>query len=124
MYLKDEKYAYIFGIISGMLGGAYNSNGPPIIIYGSLRKWEPAKFRSILQGIFFPTNLMIIATHGAAGLWTADMWRLFLFSSPVVIVAVFIGSKLNKLIPSEKFNKYIYLLIILISLILFVDTVF
>ena len=50
--LKNNRFAFIFGIIAGILGGAYNTNGPPIIIYGTLRSWPPQNFRAILQGIF------------------------------------------------------------------------
>ena len=42
-----------FGFFAGILGGAYNTNGPPVVIYGSLRKWSPATFRATLQGYFF-----------------------------------------------------------------------
>ena len=32
------------GICSGVLGGAYGMNGPPLAIYGALRGWSPAQF--------------------------------------------------------------------------------
>ena len=40
LYALRHKYAaYPFGFLAGILGGAYNSNGPPVVIYGSARKW-------------------------------------------------------------------------------------
>ncbi|MBE0556992.1 MAG: sulfite exporter TauE/SafE family protein, partial [Proteobacteria bacterium] len=64
--LKYEWAAYPFGFIAGILGSAYNSNGPPIVIYGTVRKWPPEHFRANLQGYFFPANIIIITGHGWA----------------------------------------------------------
>lgn len=118
LVLKDERYSWIAGLIAGLLGGAYNTNGPPIIIYGTMRQWKPIEFRAILQGIFFPTNLIIIIGHGIAGNWTSEVITLTLYSLPLVIIGIVIGSKINKKINSEKFQKYIYYLLILIAVVM------
>ena len=106
--LRSNKYAPVFGILSGILGGAYNTNGPPIIIYGTLKGWTPEQFRAILQGIFLPTNLFIIASHGIAGLWTPIVFNYFIYSLPVLTIAYLVGRKLHKMIPADKFTKIVY----------------
>jgi len=116
--LRTRKLAFLFGLISGILGGAYNTNGPPIIIYGTLRQWKPEMFRAVLQGVFLPTNFFIIIGHGIAGLWTKDVWHLMVFSMPVIFISIILGNKLNKIIPAEKFSKYVYLFLIVIGLVL------
>lgn len=40
------------GFIAGILGGAYGINGPPLVIYGTMRRWSPQHFRATLQGYF------------------------------------------------------------------------
>jgi len=35
--LTNDAWAPVFGFSSGILGGAYGMNGPPLVIYGSLR---------------------------------------------------------------------------------------
>ncbi|MFC2130186.1 sulfite exporter TauE/SafE family protein [Bacteroidota bacterium] len=122
--MKNDRFAFFFGLISGALGGAYNTNGPPIIIFGTLRAWSPKEFRVILQGIFLPTNLFIIIGHGIAGLWANTVFNYFLISLPVVLVAIIIGSKLNKVVPAEKFTKYIYLFLLFIGLSLLINIYF
>jgi uncharacterized protein len=119
LLLKSDKSAFIFGFISGILGGAYNTNGPPIIIYGSLRSWEPERFRAIMQGFFFPTNLFIIIGHGIAGFWTNQVFNWSCLGLPVVIIGIVLGHKLNKLFPAEKFTKWVYIMLIIIGFILF-----
>jgi len=45
-----------FGFLAGILGGAYNANGPPIVIYGVMRGWKKEAFRASLQGFFFVSS--------------------------------------------------------------------
>jgi uncharacterized membrane protein YfcA len=35
--LTDDRLAWIFGAIAGVLGDAYGMNGPPLVVYGTLR---------------------------------------------------------------------------------------
>ncbi len=124
LYLKSERLSFIFGLFSGILGGAYNTNGPPIVLYGAMRRWEPSQFRSNLQGIFLPTNLFIATGHGLAGFWTEEAIILFFYCIPVVILSIILGSYLNKRIPAEKFVKLVDIFLIIIGLVLVVHSLF
>lgn len=121
--LTDDKLAYVFGLLAGILGGAYNTNGPPVVIYGTLRKWPAESFRATLQGYFFPTGLFITLGHGLAGLWTPGVIRSYVISLPVVLLAVLLGSKLNQSIPKGKFERYVHVFLIVIGAMLFIDSV-
>ena len=118
--LKNENWAYLTGFIAGVLGGAYNTNGPPVVIYGMLRRWDPEKFRATLQGYFLPTGLAILITHGLAGMWTPQVVQLYLYSIPVIIAAVLIGGKVNQLIPQGKFDRIIYGFLVVIGVLLII----
>jgi uncharacterized membrane protein YfcA len=107
-YLKTEALSWPFGLASGVLGGAFNSNGPPIVIYGTLRRWVPESFRATLQSVFLPTNLMVISSHAVAGLWTADVLKLYAYSLPLMLLATLIGIRFGKRIPKEQFQKIVY----------------
>ncbi|MCJ7563715.1 MAG: sulfite exporter TauE/SafE family protein, partial [Candidatus Aminicenantes bacterium] len=48
--LKSDRPIFLFGLLAGILGAAYNANGPPVIVYGTLRGWKPESFRATLQG--------------------------------------------------------------------------
>jgi uncharacterized protein len=56
--LKDDRLAWVFGVAAGILGGAYGMNGPPLVVYGALRRWSPGQFRATLQGYFLPASVM------------------------------------------------------------------
>ena len=118
--LLNEKWAFVTGLIAGILGGAYNTNGPPVVIYGILRRWNPENFRATLQGYFLPTGLAILITHGLAGMWTTQVVRLYGYSIPIIIGAVLLGEKVNLLIPPGKFDKIIYGFLVVIGLFLII----
>lgn len=121
--LTAEWTAYPFGFIAGILGSAYNSNGPPIVIYGTVRKWPPDHFRANLQGYFFPANLIIIGGHAAGGLWTPTVGWYFLLSLPVIFLSILVGNFLNRLIPQGQFDRLVHIILVIIGTLLFVRTV-
>jgi uncharacterized protein len=105
--VRTDRFASLFGLVAGVLGGAYNTNGPPIAVYGTLKQWQPEQFRLTLQGYFFFTNLLILAGHAISGLWTTKVWSLFLVSLPAVWISVLLGGIANRHIKRELFAKLI-----------------
>jgi hypothetical protein len=121
--LKGEKYSWIFGFIAGILGGAYNTNGPPIVIYSSLKKWNPQNFRATLQGYFFTTGIMVVVGHGIAGNFTNDVLSYFAYCIPIVILAVVLGARINKKIPVDRFHKFIYIILVVLGSMLIINSI-
>lgn len=116
-HLKNEKLAGIFGLIAGILGGGYNTNGPPIIIYGTLRRWSSDYYRINLQGYFLVTNCLIAASHGMAGLWTWQVIQAYFYALPGAILGILLGNRLSKRISARVFEKAIYGLLFLIGMV-------
>jgi len=85
--LATDRGAWMFGFAAGVLGGAYGMNGPPLVVYGSMRGWSPAEFRATLQGYFLPASAIGMAGYSLIGLWTPEVTRLYLASLPGVLVA-------------------------------------
>ena len=120
MVLQRSRWAYLFGFVAGILGGAYNTNGPPVVIYGTLRRWSPARFRATMQGYFLPTMLLVTTGHGLSGLWSRQVWLLFAFAIPGLLAAIWLGGRLNARIPAGRFDRLIYGALILLGLLMFI----
>jgi uncharacterized membrane protein YfcA len=118
--LANEKLSYLFGFVAGILGGAYNTNGPPVVVYATLRRWEPARFRATLQGYFLPTGLTVAISHGLAGFWTRPVLQLYLYALPVILLAVFIGGHVNRRVSGGQFHRLVYAALVAIGLLLLV----
>lgn len=114
-YLRDETCAFPFGFIAGILGSAYNTNGPPIAIYGTMRRWTPNYFRTTMQCYFLFSGIMTIAGHGLAGLWTSLVWHLFLSALPGIGLGIYLGGKVSRWIPQPMFNQIIFVLLVIVG---------
>lgn len=110
-----------FGFAAGMLGSAYNMNGIPVVVYGTMRKWKPAVFRETLQAHFLISSMMIIIGHFLGGFWSKELFVLYGFSLPAIALAIWLGNFLYSRIPSQKFKRYVFMLIILLGIFLWVD---
>jgi uncharacterized membrane protein YfcA len=117
--VKAGLLVFPFGIIAGMLGGAYNANGPPVVLYGVMRGWDRDTFRTSLQGYFLVTNIAILIGHGLSGLWNREVFVLLGLSVPAAVLAVFLGSKVIRFFPEEKFQKTLYLFIVFMGSLMF-----
>lgn len=118
--LKDDRWALLFGFLGGILGAAYNTNGPPVVVYGAMRRWSPESFRATLNGYFLPIGMIIAIGHGLGGLWTVSIWSYFGVAVPAVLLATTAGSFLNRRIDPARFNRILYVLIILIGILMLV----
>ena len=114
-----SRIAYLFGFVAGIVGAAYNTSGLVITIYATLRNWSPDRFRSTLQSYFVFTGILILASHGLAGLWTPYVLRFYVTALPLVLVAIFLGGKLNRFIPQGQFDGYVNVGLLLMGFLLF-----
>ena len=105
--LEDDRLAWPFGLSAGVLGGAYGMNGPPLVIYGTLRGWSPQHFRATLQGYFLPASTASMAGYWLAGLWRPEVTRAYLISLPGVLVATLLGRALNGRIGARSFPRWV-----------------
>jgi uncharacterized membrane protein YfcA len=112
--------SWFVGLCSGILGGAYATDGPPLIIYGAIRQWPKAAFKSILQTCFLVNGVLMVACHGAAGLITRDVFRCCLLGLPGLILGMVLGSYLDRRINHERFRRLLFGLILLLGIMLLV----
>ena len=108
--LSHDHIAWLIvcGFVGGILGGAYGMNGPPLAIYGALRKWSPQHFRATLQAYFLPVSVVGLAGYALIGLWTTVVTWYFLWSLPGVVVATFAGRAINLRMKGGAFVRVVY----------------
>lgn len=114
--MKHPAWAYSMGFLAGILGGAYNTSGPPAVIYANCRRWAPVEFKTNLQGFFFITNIFVIANHGLRGNLTVDVWTIFLWSLPAVTLGILAGIGLGRKLSPEMFRKIVLILLVVLGL--------
>jgi uncharacterized membrane protein YfcA len=125
LHLKTDNWMWLFGcgFFAGILGGAYGMNGPPLAIYGAMRRWSPQHFRATLQGYFLPASILGMAGYWFAGLWVPAVTHYYLISLPTAIPAILLGRLLNHRLREETYLKYVYSGLAAIAAALFVQAI-
>lgn len=125
MELRRDSRAWLFvcGFCAGVLGGAYGMNGPPLVIYGSMRRWSAQHFRATLQGYFLPASVIGMVGYWLAGLWIPAVTHYYLLSLPVTVPAVLLGRVINHRLKGEAFLKYVYIGLASIGALLLIDAI-
>jgi uncharacterized membrane protein YfcA len=120
----DSRLVLFFcGFLSGILGGAYGLNGPPLVVYGNLKKWSPRHFRATLQAYFLPASLFGVVGYGVKGMLGWTVLGDFLVCLPAVVPAIFLGRYFNHRLRGERFFGYVYWGLVGIGVLLVVLTV-
>lgn len=110
--LTNDRFASVFGFVAGILGGAYGMNGPPLVVFGTLRGWTPRHFRATLQGYFLPASLITMTGYGLTGLWKPIVTHYYVMALPAVLIAILLGRCI-----SGRMNERVFLRIVHIGLI-------
>jgi len=108
--LKDDSRIWLLGcgLCAGVLGGAYGMNGPPLVIYGAMRRWSAQHFRATLQGYFLPASIIGMSGYWLAGLWVPAVTHYYLLSLPVLLPAIWLGRVINHRLHGDAFLRYVY----------------
>jgi len=114
--LEGRPWPYIFGFVAGLLGGAYNTSGPPVIIYGNSRRWAPAEFKANLQGFFLLNDALVITSHALNGNLTSWVWQNYLMTIPGIVLGMVAGLALSRFINPATFCKIVLVLLIILGL--------
>jgi uncharacterized membrane protein YfcA len=114
--LRSYNWAYLFGFLSGMGGGAYNMAGPSMIIYADTQRWEPKVFKGNLQGFFLVITVVAILTHVISGNVTGDGLQQGLIAIPFVVVGSVAGFYLDRFINPAVFRKIVMGLLLILGI--------
>ncbi len=114
--IKGQGWAYLFGLFGGLLSGAYNTGGPPVVIYGDLRRWEPGEFKSNLQGYFMFNSLMVAGFHALAGSYHPPFWGFFWVALPAAGLAMLAGFSLDRYINPAVFRRIVLALLVVLGI--------
>lgn len=106
------------GLMGGLLGGAYNTQGPPVVFYGSLRGWSPGVFRASVQAYFLATYALVALSHAASSLWTGRVLWLYGLSLPALVLAVWVGRVLAERLDAKRFDRFVSVALVVLGLLL------
>lgn len=93
------------GISSGLLTGALNTGGPPIVAWISAQPWSKDEMKGTLQIFFIPSSVVAITTYAISGVVNVETlgWNLRL--APALAGGLLVGALLYRRVPQEGFRR-------------------
>ena len=115
----DKKWLPIpFGFLAGGLGAAFSTNGPPVVIYGTIRDLDKSAFRGTLNAFFASNNIGIVIGMLTSDILTIDTFKIVILSLPAMLLGWIVGQLVHKRLSKKFFQKVVYVLLILSGLVL------
>jgi uncharacterized membrane protein YfcA len=116
----SPRWIYLAGFLSGCLGGAYNTPGPPTVVYGSLQQWRKEEFRAILQALFLTTASLTVAAHAFTQHLTPNVLTLYASAVPALIVGNLTAAWADRWVNKERFRVVVTVMILVLGLSLMI----
>ena len=114
--LDHPLWPWMFGFVGGLLGGAYNTSGPPAVVYGNCRKWSPGEFKSNLAGYFLVGSVMVVSTHWVSGNFTSAVWHKFWITLPALLLGFVLGQSVDKWLNPNLFRRIVLIMLVILGL--------
>ncbi len=115
---------YFLGFLAGYLGGAFNTNGPPAILYATAQPWSRHQIKVTLTSYFFISGLMVAASHAVSGLTTEKVISLFFRLAPFLAAGTLAGSKLYDKLHPDRFRNLMFIFLTVMGVGLIIKAVF
>jgi uncharacterized protein len=109
--LRPRIWAPLLGLLAGTLGGAYNTSGPPLVIYGHSQRWSPDEFKGNLQGLFLVIDVVVVLSHLAAGNFTARVLSSYAWAMPGLLVGTLLGLILEHRLEPALFRRLVLIVL-------------
>lgn len=100
--------AYSLGAAAGVFGGAWDIQGPPLVVYGNLRGWSTTDFRDNILTVVALNSLLVVATAQLDGrLHSAYFPLTALVSLPGVLVGTWAGQQAAARVDPALFKQIV-----------------
>lgn len=119
--MKHAGWAYLAGFSSGILSGAFNTGGPPVIVFAAAQQWPADQFRGNLQTYFLVISIFLLAAHGLSGHFTPDVWRMALYAVPALLFGQLVGVRLCRYLDGAQFRKLVLVFLLILGVQLLVQ---
>ena len=111
----SDRWGLLAGLLGGALGGAFNTSGPPVVIYVSLKGWDKDVATSALQAFFSFSSTFSLIGFWWAGLFTPTVVHTLLPLYPVVWLGSLVGARIYDRVPQERFRVAVLVLLVVLG---------
>jgi uncharacterized protein len=108
------------GFLSGLVGGAVGTPGPPVILYATTQGWSPRVVKANVTSFFVVNQAVTLAAYWWAGLLTVEVTLATLVFALPALAGVGAGIALFGRIEPARFRRLVFALLLFSGLVLLV----
>lgn len=115
-------WGIVTGVASGILGGAFNTGGPPALMYIGVQSWSKEQTMAVLQGFFLTTTsfqIILFIWNGTITLTEATLASKLAIPT---ILGIVIGQLLFHRINQQKFRSLLMVAIGILGCIMLIKS--
>lgn len=101
------------GLSGGLIGALFGTGGPPYVIYLTHRIKDKSRLRATLSGLLMLDGLFRVGTFLVAGLLGIHLLPLLLASTPVILLALYLGHRVHIGISDRQMLKLVGTLLLI-----------
>lgn len=117
-----RRWGPLAGLLGGLLGGAFNTGGPPLIVYATARGWDAGAFKANLQVLFLFNTVTQLVLFASWGMLTPEILRLDLIGLPALLGGLFAGMWASSRLDAVRFRRVVLALLLVFGVVFLVRT--
>jgi hypothetical protein len=106
------------GVVTGVIGAVSCANGPPLILYATVRGWSAETIKAFVQPVFVFAGITQLIGYTYLGTVTSDLLKLSAISIIPMLLATVVGMKFADRVPRQAFEKTFYSLVLISGVVL------
>ena len=112
--------AFTAGGLSGLLGGAFNTSGPPVMLYAAAQNWSKEETHAALQLYFLVSGLGIAGLHAVAGLTDRRVLLSLIAALPALALGSYAGWRVHRRVSEGRFRRLVQVALLAAGLALLI----
>ena len=100
------------GLAGGVMGGLAGLAGPAPILWCTLRGWDRDTQRAMFQTFLLVAQAGALVAFAAAGLLTAEVFRLAAWVLPCILLPSFLGTLVYSRLGGEAFRRLVLVVLL------------
>jgi uncharacterized membrane protein YfcA len=118
--LVGRAWALGTGFLSGVLGGAVGTPGPPVIVYATTQGWSPRTVKANTMGFFIVNQAVILAGYWWVGLLTREVLSAATAFALPALAGMGAGVALFGRLDAERFRRIVFAVLAVSGVLLLV----
>jgi uncharacterized membrane protein YfcA len=119
-HLVGRGWGVATGFLSGVIGGAVGTPGPPVIVYATTQGWSPRTMKANTMGFFVVNQAVILFGYWWAGLLTPETASVAASFALPSLAGVAVGVALFGRLDPVRFRRLVFALLLISGLVLLI----